>query len=56
MNEELTLYFPPDLNIIFVRQPREFIMECVDNIIFRNIISKNKEINYMPNGDVYDRL
>ena len=56
MSKELVLYYPRDLDIVFVQAEREYIMDYIDKVKLRKLMNLTQEINDMSNGGIYDSL
>jgi hypothetical protein len=50
------MYYPPDLEIIFVPTERDYVMEFLDNVSLNKLLQMHQEVRDKVAGGFYDRV
>jgi len=56
MSKDLVMYYPPDLEIIFVPTERDYFMEFLDNVSLHQHLQMHQEVKDKVAGGFYDRI
>jgi len=56
MIKDLVMYYPPDLEIIFVPTERDYVMEFLDNVSLNQLLQMHQEVRDKVAGGFYDRI
>ena len=56
VNKDLVMYYPPDLEIIFVPTERDYVMEFLDTVSMNKLLQMHQDIRDKAAGGFYDRI
>jgi len=56
MKKELIMYYPPDLEILFVPTEKEYMLDYIDNYHINRLLQMHQEINDKVKAGLYDRI